>query len=146
MFDSSCDKVPLQSHIFAQRPSKVQKVDFTFIFTNQNLQKYRKSALPSFLRVKTSKGIDLSVFQYTQVDFTFIFTSQYLKKYRSFRFFVYTSRRYPHFYESKPPKVQIFPCLTCKNEGKPTGIYTQFDRDSFCIYFQESKAPKGNGT
>ena len=38
-----------------------------------------KSTLPSFLRVKTSKSIDLSVFD------LFIFTSQSFQKYRSFR-------------------------------------------------------------
>ena len=62
-----------------------------------------KSILPSFFRIKTSKSIDHSVC------------------------FVYTSRLYLHFYESKPPKVQIFPCLTCKNEGKPCFQYTQLD-------------------
>ena len=40
---------------------------------------------------------------------------------------VYTTRLYPHFYESKPPKVKISAHSACENVGKPCFLYTQLD-------------------
>ena len=52
---------------------------------------------------------------------------------------VYTTRLWMHFHMSKSPKVQIFPCLTCKNEGKPVEIYTQ---RNFAFIFTSRKLQK----